>query len=77
MTSAGYNTTYISKSVNPVDFMNLEEKKTVRTNKEERKMIMEKVKKEKKTFVVKVKEFLSLCLPCNFFRKVFGWFDTS
>lgn len=77
MTSAGYNTTYISKSVNPVDFMNLKEEKKMKLSREERTEFVSKFKKIKTTIFTKVKEFLSLCLPCNFFRKVFGWFDTS
>lgn len=77
MTSAGYNTTYIFKSVNPVDFMNLEKEKKMRLSREERIELASKFKKKKTTIFTKVKEVLSLCLRCIFTKRTFRFFDTS
>ena len=75
MQSAGYSTTYICQSAHPVDFMSLKNKENKRlTQKEIREMLGHIKLGKKKSFIVEVKEFLSHCLPCKFFKKVIKFF---
>ncbi len=69
MESAGYSTTYICKSVTPVDFMDLYTEVGLNLNIEEKTRMMKKTKKEKTTFMSKAKNVFSLCLSCNFLKK--------